>query len=684
MDSIRFVVLPLLLTLGSSGSAAIETVDVLPTYTVAAPRIEQVDLNVPFSISRIDAGQIQTASQQLSLDEPLQTVPGVFVLNPYNFAQDSRIAIRGFGARADFGIRGIRLIVDGIPATTPDGQGSVDGLDLGSAESMEVIRGPASALYGAASGGVILIETESGPATPFAETRWTAGDDGFLQGQFKAGGQLNRFSYLLSATSLDYEGYRNHSETENRRLNAKFSYDFSASSSLTALINLIDLPLQNDPGGLTLDEARADPDQARQRNLVFDGSESVEQEQLGLVYKRALNDFHSFELKTYHTHREFANKLPFPDGGQVAFERNFFGGGALYRFTADRLKLAAGFDYDQQDDARKRYDNLSGVRGPLSLEQEEQIESLGLFATGSFELLEALTISAAVRQDYLDFEVDDAFMTDGDDSGGRSFEETSPMLGLIWEAVPGFAVFANAATSFETPTTTEFANPDGGGFNPNLDPQSARSFELGIKGSSAFRERSIRYELTAFHIKIDDALVPFVPFDANASSERDFYKNAGESERTGIEAAFQIELLKDVTADLSYTWSAFKYEDFETPDGDFSGNRLPGIPEHFANVRINYKHEDGFFIRWNTRFIGSFYADDANADTVDAYIVSDLRLGIEKRVGAWTFEPFIGLNNVFDHEYYANIRINAFGGRYYEPAPGRNLYGGLRLRYSFE
>ena len=656
-----------------------ETTEVLPTYTVTATRIEQADLSVPFSVSLIDAGQIQTGSQQLSLDEPLQTVPGVFVLNPYNFAQDSRIAIRGFGARANFGIRGIRLIVDGIPATTPDGQGSVDSLDLGSAESMEIIRGPASALYGAASGGVILIETESGTTNPFMETRWTAGDYGFLQAQFKAGGQIDDFNYLLSMTSLDFDGYRAHSETENRRLNAKFTYDLSPSSSLTALINLIDLPLQNDPGGLTLVEAKANPDQARQRNLDFDGGESVQQEQLGLVYKKAFNDFHSIELKAYYTHRDFANKLPFEDGGQVAFERNFFGGGALYRFTGDQLGLAAGFDYDRQDDARKNYDNLAGNRGPLSLDQDEQIASLGFFATANYELLETLTLSAALRQDHVKFKVDDAFInaTDGDDSGQRSFNETSPTLGLIWEATPGFAVFANAATSFETPTTTEFANPVGGGFNPNLDSQTATSFELGIKGTGVFQERALRYELTAFQIEIEDALVPF-------DLDRNFYQNAGQSQRTGIEAALQLELLTNLTANFSYTWSDFDYEDFDTPGGDFSGNRLPGIPEHFGNIQINYRHEGGFFIRWNTRFTGSFHADDANLDTIDAYSVSDLRVGIEKTIGAWTLEPFIGINNVFDQDYSANIRINDSRGRYYEPAPGRNLYGGLRLRYLFD
>jgi iron complex outermembrane receptor protein len=653
----------------------------LPIYTVSVPRLQGLNLELPLAMSQINADQIQTASTQLALDESLQTVPGVFVLNPYNFAQDSRIAIRGFGARANFGIRGIRLIVDGIPATTPDGQGSVDGLDLGSAQSVEVLRGPASALYGASSGGVILVETEDGPATPFIETRWTFGEDGLRQTQFKTGGQSGALNYLISATDLEFDGYRAHNETENQRVNAKFRYEFNTDSSLTAIVSVIDFPLQNDPGGLTLEEVRADRAQARQRNVDFDSGESVQQQQLGFIYRQTLDDLHTVELNSYYTHRDFANKLPFEGGGQVGFERDFFGAGALYRFTGDALNVVAGLDYDFQDDARENYDNLNGVRGPLSLRQKEQIRSVGLFVSGRWAFHDRLAASASLRQDWLEFEVNDSFSVDGDDSGSRRFDETSPMLGLSWELTPGWALFANAATSFETPTTTELANPFGGGFNPALESQTAQSFEVGLKGDRLINERRLRYELTAFQIQIEDALVPF---ELASAPGREFYQNAGESHRTGIEAAVQFELFNNLQFDLSYTWSDFQYKDFEVPGGDFRGNRLPGIPEHFGNVRIDYRYESGFFVRWNTRYTGKLYADDANSETVESYTVSDLRVGIERILGGWTVEPFIGINNLFDEAYNSNVRINAFGARYYEPAPERNIYTGIRIRYAFQ
>ncbi|WP_041745771.1 TonB-dependent receptor family protein [Coraliomargarita akajimensis] len=682
----RFVAAPFCLALSIFQSLTASTQEAaslhtLPDYTVTATGLNQPKQRVPFAVSTIGLEQIQQATTQLSLDEPLQTVPGVFVLNPYNYAQDSRISIRGFGARANFGIRGVRLIADGIPATTPDGQGSVDAVDLGSTERIEVLRGPASAIYGAASGGVILLESESGPVDPFLETRWTTGSDALLQGQLKAGGQYADLNYLMNGTYLDYGGYRDHSETENRRLNAKFQYALTADSTLTALVNRIDIPVQNDPGGLTLQEALADRTQARQRNLDYNSGESVDQTTLGLRYEHRLAEPHRIELKTYTVQRDFANRLPFETGGQVSFQRDFWGLGGQYRFAAETVEAAVGFNYDLQQDDRANYDNLNGDRGDLSLQQDEEIENLGLFAVGSYTLFDALTVSAALRHDFIDYAVDDHFLADGDDSGQRRFDQTSPMAGVIWEFVPSAALYANVARSFETPTSTELANPNGGGFNPDLDPQVATSYEIGLKGSGTwFSDRALRYELVAFHIDIEDSIVPY---ELVTDPGRDYFRNAGRSERDGVEAGLQVELLDGLMLDLSYTWSDFEYTEFIADGTDYSGNQLPGIPEHFANFQLNYRHPSGFFTRWNTRYTGSLQADDANTTTVDASTVSDLRIGWLAEHGNWTFEPYLGLNNVFDEFYFANIRINAFGGRYYEPAPERNMYAGIRLRYTF-
>ncbi|HKK19283.1 MAG TPA: TonB-dependent receptor plug domain-containing protein, partial [Opitutales bacterium] len=350
---------------------------------------------LPASITRLNRDDIQKASAQLSLNESLQTVPGVFALNPYNYAQDSRIAIRGFGARSDFGIRGIRLVVDEIPATLPDGQGGVDGVDLGSAGEIEIVRGPAAAIYGPASGGVIRIKTEAAPAVPFSELRMLGGSYGLFKSQFKGGYAKGPWNVLVSGAHLDYSGYRDHSRTQNSIFNTRIRYAFEDGAELTTVVNAIDYPVQDDPGGLTAAEVEADRRQARARNLQFDGGETVRQQKLGFAYRKPVSDTQALKIHGFLVNRDFANKLPFEDGGQVSFERLFAGLGARYAFGGETLRWTVGAEVGRQDDARKNYDNLDGDRGPLDLEQDEEVTNFGSFLASEWAVTDQLSLSAA-------------------------------------------------------------------------------------------------------------------------------------------------------------------------------------------------------------------------------------------------------------------------------------------------
>ncbi|MDZ7735106.1 MAG: TonB-dependent receptor [Gammaproteobacteria bacterium] len=501
----------------------------LGAITVTSPRVEKSLNEVPGAISKVGKDDIQLGQQQLTIDEALKEVPGVFVLNSYNYAQDSRIMIRGFGARADFGIRSIKLYVDGIPSTTPDGQGGVDGIDFGSAASIEVIRGPASSLYGAAAGGVISITTEDGPPVPYAEARYTVGEYDFDKTQLKFGGDNGPLNYTFSASRLHFEGYRDHSKAENVKFNSKVRYDFDSTSSLTAVMNIIDMPIQDDPGALLLSEVAADRRQARARNLQFDGGESVEQQKLGFVYRNEIAPGHEIQLRNYYVMRNLDNKLPFGSpvfpfepGGQIDLDRFFFGGGAQYTFTGDINQFTLGFDVDQQTDDRKEFDNLNGAKGPLSLNQEEDVNSIGIFAFNEQYLTDTLTLSGGIRYDRVRFKVTDKFFNDSaigfppqpdtvlDDSGVIEFEELSPMVGLLWSPHRSINLYSNVSTSFETPTTTEFANPAGGGaaggFNQNLESQTATNYEVGMKGIVP-EWWSLTYNAAVFHIDVKNELV---------------------------------------------------------------------------------------------------------------------------------------------------------------------------------
>lgn len=659
----------------------------LEEITVYSTRIAQPIDKIPSAVSVIGKQDIQTGRQQLGLDESLDKVPGVFMQDRYNFDQNLRIAIRGFGARASFGIRGIRIYVDGIPATLADGQSQVNNIDIGSASRIEVIRGPSSSLYGSAAGGVISIYTENGPAIPFLEARYSGGYDGFNKYQLKGGGQYQKLNYMVNLSRLDYQGYRDHSRTENVLLNSKFKYTIDNTSDFTTLINATDVPIANDPGGLKINEATTDPTMASPNNIKYNAGEALDQQQVGFVYHKAFSPDKDLTLKNYYIWRNFENFLPYAgtvaagNGGNVSFNRFYYGGGLTYKYTGDifgiNSKLITGFDYDSQRDHRKRHVNNLGVSGALTQNQIENVQSYGIYFQDQLALTNQVNLNFSARYDRVDFNVQDLFLSDGNNSGKLSFDSISPMAALLWHPLDSLNLYVKYSTSFETPTTTEFANPNGGGFNTSLRPQKAANYEIGAKG---LYNNWLRYQLDLYHIDMTDELVPY---ELPASPGHFFYRNAGQSTRNGIESSVSFQPTSNLTVSASYTLSDFTYDKYTTPSGVFDGNTLPGLPSNQIYAELNYQHPSGFYAVWDALWIDRIFVDDANSAAVSPYLVSNFRAGYKHDWGNWTVAPFVGLNNLFNEHYYSNIRINASYGRYYEPAPGFNVYAGLRLRYHF-
>lgn len=628
--------------------------------------------------------ELQHARQQLGLDEALARVPGVYFQNRYNFAQDLRIAIRGFGARANFGVRGIKILIDDIPETLADGQSQVDSIDIGSVGQVEVLRGPASALYGNAAGGVINIQSEDGAVQPYAEGRIAFGDFDFRKQQLKTAGTAGRLNYLLSISDLEMAGYRDHSDARNTQFNSRFKFAITDRSELALALSATDQPLSNDPGGLTRAEARENPRAASARNVEFDAGEALDQQKLGASFKHTLANGAVLSARSYYLNRNFRNRLPFADGGTVQLDRVFAGGGLSYgrsfQLGAYQHRLIGGVDYDRQDDDRQRYDNLAGAQGPLVFDQNERATSTGVYLQDELRFSEAMAVTVGLRYDVVDFAVSDSFLADGDDSGSRSIDDVNPSIGFVYEFNEQHSLYGSFATAFETPTFTEFANPDGsGGFNPELAPQSSSSIELGLRGSLS--ELS-HYEFVVFDIEVDDELVPF---EVATNPGRNYFENAGKSSRQGAELALGVEPLSGLRLSLAYTWSDFTFDTFVDDAGnDFSGNQIPGIPKSFAHADIAYAHDSGFMIALDAMYSAAMFADNANTTSVDGATVANLRAAFSWQNGPLEIEPFVGVNNLTDTEYTANTRINAFGGRYFEPGPERNLYGGVLIRYRFE
>ncbi|MBW2476107.1 MAG: TonB-dependent receptor [Deltaproteobacteria bacterium] len=670
----------------------------LGDITVSATRVEKSLYQTPVSIGYVSMDDIQFGRQQIGIDESLVKIPGLFVQNRYNFAQDLRISIRGFGARATFGIRGIKLYVDGIPATLPDGQGGVDSIDIGSLDRIEVIRGPASSLYGVASGGVINMYTEDGPEDePFVELRTSFGSYDFRKHHFKFGGQKGKLNYLVNVSKLNYDGYRDHSGTKNTLLNSKFRYDFDESSNLTLTVNAVDSPKADDPGGLvrTGNAFNVDistPKAAQRNNLRFDAGESVEQEQIGLLYKKSIGVLHDFTLRNYYVFRDFDGQLPFgdfsgqgvtPSGGIIDLDRFVVGGGGQYSYKGEIFghdnRLTVGAEIDSQNDDRVNYTNIidSDVVGPKSLDQDEDVISWGVYLQNEFKITEALELTLGARYDEVEFDFNDKYFNDGsDDSGDIDFSEFSPMVGLVYSHSNAINLYGNIGTSFETPSSREFANPTAaGGFNDDLDPQTATNYEVGIKG---FLDTLLNYELAVFRIETDDELI--VAGQNPAGS--DYYTNAGETTRNGLEVSLNIKPMEGLNVSMAYTYSDFEFKKFIDSSGtSFKGNKIPGIPKQNAFIELNYYHPSGLFASWETQYVDEVYVDNANSDKAWSYALSNFRLVHTIYFKDFEFRPFLGVNNVFNKEYIGAVRVNESNNRFFEPAPEINVYGGISLRW---
>jgi len=674
----RLLQLGLILFLAAPAGAQESDNEFLDEIVVTATRMESSVRDVARSVSVVSKDRIQTATQQLGMDEALAAVPGLYIQNRYNYSGDLRVAMRGFGARSSFGIRGIKVFVDGIPETLPDGQSGVDSIDLGSAQSIEVLRGPASSLYGNASGGVIAVSSELGDSDPFVEARIAGGEFGFRQYGLKAGGQVSSADYLFNVSRTELEGYRDHGEFRGTQLNGRLAVPFNDNDRLLVAVNFADQPLAQDPGGINAAQVELDRFSARAQNIQYDADETVDQQRVGLVYEME-RPSGTLTLRNHYVWRDFANKLPFASGGSVDLDRFFYGFGAQYRLSGslpDGFKLAFGIDVDRQDDDRQRFDNNDGILGAQTFDQNEQVDSTGIYVQAEYELSDSFTVQAGLRYDELSYDISDRFLTDGDDSGKRNFDEFSPSIGVNYKMANGVA-FASYSSGFETPTTTELANPDAsGGFNPSLRPQTANNFEVGYKAGN----EDLYYEVSVFQIDLKDELIPF---ELAAFPDRIFFSNAGSSSRTGLETALSWNNQRGFSIDASYTWSDFKFDSFIDDNGnDYSGNSLPGLPQQFAYLGFNHASENGFSGLLEVIYSGDLYTNNANSVKVPSYTVANLRFNFDISAGKWLFRTFAGVNNLLDEDYNNNIRINAFGSRFFEPAPGRHFYVGVTANYA--
>jgi iron complex outermembrane receptor protein len=681
-----FVLGALVTTSGVAAQAVPDSAVTLDSLEVTILRSPTAMGRIPYAVDVATETELRLGKTGTFIEEALGGLAGVQVQNRFNFAVGERLAIRGFGARAQFGVRGVKILVDGIPATMPDGQSSLDHLDLGTLGRAEVLRGPGSALYGNAAGGVLTLQTRAPPTGVRQEATVVGGSNGLLDVDAITSGTVGQTGYVLGVGRMEYGGFRADPTTEGAEygsadrlhLNGQITRPLGR-GLLRVTVNAMDLDAEN-PGSISAADLEAGTD-ARRFNVLQRTGKEVGQEQIGASWQGTSFGGET-EVAVWGLHRSVVNPIPTDiiDLDRKALGlRALIGGGNSD--DAGGIRWSSGLELEAQYDDRTNQENDAGEPTTLTLDQEERVLSAGLFGRLAVRLQEHVEASASVRYDRVGFKAEDQFFSGGDpdDSGSRTLSAWSPSVGIVADVSPNATIWANVATSLETPTTTELVNrPDGsGGFNPELDPQRSTGVEIGARGRISER---FSYDVTLFRTWISDELVSFqVPSQAG----RDFYRNAGKSLHEGIEANVQADLDAGVVARATWSRIDARYETFETEDDDFSGNRIPGLAPYRVSGLLK-QERDQWFWALEGQWTGEIPTDDGDTESAPSYELVHVRAGLKdiRLGGGVAVTPFVGLSNLFNESYVTAVTVNAFGGRYYEPGPGRTVHFGATVAWT--
>lgn len=679
-----------------TGASSAHAQTTLQEVVVTANRQEQKSFDAPASIQAVGQDVIEAAGPRINLSESLNRVPGITALNRQNYAQDLQLSIRGSGSRSPFGIRGLRLIVDGIPATMPDGQGQASTVSLGSAQRIEVLRGPLAQLYGNAAGGVVQVFTADGPATPEAGFSLVTGSDGLRRYGLNTGGQSGALNYLVDYSRFETDGLRPNSAAQRRHLNAKLRLQASEDTRYTLVANAFDQPESGDPLGLTRAQLTANPGQTDSRSTDYQAGKDVSQNQIGLVAEHRLNKDSGLTARVYAGQRDLDNRLAIPlfaqqsptaAGGVVNLDRSYSGVGIQYRqrvkLGEGQIEATVGLDHDRMDERRRGYINDLGVQGELKRDEDDAVNSTGVYAQANWAVNADWSAVAGLRSSRVDFSVRDRFINDSnpDDSGSVDFSAVSPVLGLTRHFGEATNVYVNVGRGFETPTLTEIAyRSEGSG--PNLALKAAKSLhtEVGVKTRLA---EGHRLDAAAFLIGTDDEIVV-----ASSSGGRSIYANAGKTRRSGFELAYTGQLTPELSTHWALSTLNARFVDaFASSSGAVvaSGNRIPGTVNRsvFGEIAWRPAALPGFSTALELVHQGGMYADDVNSDRTDAATVFNLRVGLEQKVGGWRLREFLRLDNLSDKAYVGSVIANEGNRRFFEPAPGRNWSLGVTANYAF-
>jgi iron complex outermembrane receptor protein len=642
--------------------------------------------------------------EALSFEKFFSKVPGLIINDRNNPSLGDKISIRGIGTRSSFGVRGIKILADNIPLTFPDGQSQTNNIDLYSTGRIEILKGPVSSFYGNSAGGILKFQSElSKPGFINITPELIIGSFNFRKYSIKASGTYDNNSYLISFNNLNYNGLRPHSSRKLYILNSIYKYHFSDHLLINLVLNYFNSPYLLNPGSLDKTALENDRNSVREFNKQQGTGEKTAQFQSGATVYFSESDF-NLEATIYFIKRNVLNPIP----GRIIDLKRISGGfrsAAMKKINIDNLSLEfnAGADVELQNDLRNEFENTGLISTDLEpeeifenlrygnklIDQEENVLGTAPFFSVQMVLDRRLGFLSGVRYDNYTFKVEDSYLNN---SGRRNMSRVSPSLGLFFKPAVNLKIYFNYSTAFQTPTASELSNrPDAeGGFNPQLNPETIYQLELG--SDYLLGKWNTSLSASIYYLNFSDLIIPYQV----QNSEETYFRNAGKAENKGAEINIESFISKKIRTVLSYSLMNFKYIDYtvqrENDLFQLGGNKVPGIPMQNIYFQVEYLNQNGISGIINFSWLDEYYTNDFNGAPPGSslsksnfvnedYMRVDFRTSYSLNFNFMEMIIFLGINNLFDKKYNGSVVPNAAGDRYFEPAPGRSWYAGLRIEY---
>jgi iron complex outermembrane receptor protein len=704
----------LILSLLTSSFAFAADITTLSPTVVTATKTEAKSFDLPVSIDVVGKDVLQDGKVGASISEVSQRIPGVVINNRNNYAQELAISSRGFGARSAFGVKGVRLYIDGIPLNTADGQGASGSITFDSLDRIEFMRGPFSALYGNSSGGVVQAFTRDGAKDPTLSGSFSYGKWDTFRESSTFEGQAGNLNYIVSASEITSDGYRDFSKFKKDNLNSKFTYQISADTKATVLLNYNNQPYTLDPQSLSPSQYLANPKQSASTSYSAQTRLYRQQTYTGFILDHNLSEKQSIKLSSFYGIRD---NLQYLATSASEINRNY--GGLDFRWNLNNtlfskpFNLTAGLNYEEMEDKRKRYcvtalcTSAAGSTGNKIKNSRDELQTaynFDQYVQASFEPTDQWLLMAGIRHSKVTFNTKDQYFNDPnvssdttndttlDDSGIQVFTNTSPVFGATYKITPRLNLYANYGRGFETPTFAEMGYSDpatGAGPNLSMTPSRTKNYEFGVK---TFITDNTRINLALFKV---DAKNEIIAYGYDSTTKFTSYASTAQTERKGIELSIDSRLPNNFNFYAAYSMmdaefrNRFSEKLVESGTTTVTRTIAPGlnIPATYKNTgfaELSWKYPSlGFSTATEVIYFSDTYAYDNNLMQYrpGAYTIANVRGSLEQKIDRWTIKEFVRIDNIFDRTYVSNVKVNSTTP--FEPGLDRNYTLGLSASYKF-